>query len=215
LVFRLTALLVAPAIYLGLARAGKLGCSRSVVERRKRRHKVGAKEVGVTTIDKEGMIQEAAEALYARNPDWVTFYREMWGLEGVIRRHYPTLETLSLFEETETYGQVQRMLRKLREYRPLKAPENATEEDMTKKEKAAEAEDKDTSEPPQVITIRLPRCLHDALRVEAHEHRTSMNKLCISKLMQLIDAEMVPSETFGVPKVSAAKRRKSGRGVDL
>ena len=83
----------------------------------------------MTTIDKEGMIQQAAETLYARNPDWVTFYREIWGLQGVIRRHYPTLETLSLFEETETYRQVQRMLRKLREHRPPKAAEDAIEEE--------------------------------------------------------------------------------------
>ena len=84
-----------------------------------------------------------------------------------------------------------------------------------RKEKAAEAEERDPSEPPQVITIRLPRCLHDALRVEAHEHRTSMNKLCISKLLQLIDAEMVPGETFGAPEADAEKRKRSRRGVDL
>ncbi len=45
-----------------------------------------------------------------------------------------------------------------------------------------------------MITVRLPKSLHEALRVEAHEHRTSMNKLCISKLLQFIDAENVPSE---------------------
>jgi hypothetical protein len=30
--------------------------------------------------------------------------------------------------------------------------------------------------------------------VEAHEHCTSMNKLCISKLLQFIESERVPNE---------------------
>ena len=32
------------------------------------------------------------------------------------------------------------------------------------------------------------------LREEAYEHRTSMNKLCISKLLQIIDKELMPEE---------------------
>ena len=167
----------------------------------------------MTTIDKEEMIQHTAETLYARHPDWVTFYREIWGLQGVIRRHYPTPATLSLFEETETYRQVQRMLRKLREHKSPKAAEDAIEEE--RKEAAAETEDRDTSEPPQVITIRIPRCLHDALREEAHEHRTSMNKLCISKLLQVIDAEMVPRETYRRDGGGRGQEKKERRGVDL
>ena len=46
-----------------------------------------------------------------------------------------------------------------------------------------------------MITVRLPKSLHEALRDEAHEHRTSMNKLCISKLLQFIDSEQVPTES--------------------
>ena len=44
-----------------------------------------------------------------------------------------------------------------------------------------------------VITVRLPESLHESLRIEAHEHHTSMNKLCISKLLQLIEENMIPS----------------------
>jgi len=51
------------------------------------------------------------------------------------------------------------------------------------------------SEPTRVITIRLPRSMHDALKTEAHEHETSMNKLCISKLLQFIDNRLVPCDT--------------------
>ena len=53
----------------------------------------------------------------------------------------------------------------------------------------------DEEEPTRVITVRLPKSLHEALRVEAHEHQTSMNKLCISKLLQFIDGDKVPTET--------------------
>ena len=54
---------------------------------------------------------------------------------------------------------------------------------------------KEEAEPTKVITVRLPKSLHEALSVEAHEHHTSMNKLCISKLLQFIDRHMIPAET--------------------
>ena len=69
-------------------------------------------------------------------------------------------------------------------------------------------------EPTRVVTVRIPRSLHDALRVEAHEHRTSMNKLCISKLLQFIDTGMVPAESAGAMEQEAATMA-SGSGVDL
>ena len=151
----------------------------------------------MTKIDKDETIRDVAEALFARKPDWVTFYREILGLHGAIRRHYPTLEALAAFEETDTYREVQQMLRKLRERRPPpKDMANPPRED-------AESEPK--AEPTRVVTVRIPRSLHDALRVEAHEHRTSMNKLCISKLLQFIDTGMVPAET---PARRSRRRRR-------
>ena len=53
----------------------------------------------------------------------------------------------------------------------------------------------ETAEPTRVITVRLPKSLHESLRDEAYEHRTSMNKLCISKLLQFIDGQQVPPES--------------------
>ena len=125
-----------------------------------------------STIEKQEEIKQAAEALYATNPDWVTFYREILGLRGMIRRRYPTLEGLTEFEQTEVYQSIQLMLTDLRKQAVTADPE----------------------EPTRVITVRIPKSLHEALRIEAHEHRTSMNKLCISKLLQFIDNEMVPTE---------------------
>jgi predicted HicB family RNase H-like nuclease len=126
-----------------------------------------------TTIHGQDHVVRAAEHLYAKDPDWVTFYREILGLRGIMRRHYPTLEALAEFQAVEGYQQIQQMLNELRKRKSL--PGEAVE-------------------PTLVITVRIPKSLHEALRVEAFEHRTSMNKLCISKLLQFIDNERVPAE---------------------
>ena len=85
-----------------------------------------------------------------------------------------TPEALATFKQTDEYNRSQQMLAKLRE--PGGTPPDENEE------------------PTRVITVRLPKSLHEALRVEAHEHCVSMNKLCISKLLQFIDNELVPSD---------------------
>jgi len=110
---------------------------------------------------------------YARNPDWVAFYREILGVQGIVRQVFNTRELLAQFEQTDTYLEIQHMLSRLRE---RKTPHS------------------EPREPTRVITVRLPRSLHESLRVEAYEHRTSMNRLCISKLLQFIDNGMVPAE---------------------
>ena len=125
-------------------------------------------------VEKQQDVLAQARDLFAANPDWITFYREILGLRGVARRYYSTPESLSEFEQTPAYVEIQDMLTRLRE-RTI---------DPAKVE-----------EPTRVITVRLPKCLHDALKREAHEHQTSMNKLCISKLLQIIDGNLVPSDT--------------------
>lgn len=126
------------------------------------------------TDDKQMEVKRTAEDLYAQAPDWVTFYREIFGLRGIARRMFPTREALAAFEQTEAYQEILQMLTKLRGQGPLAM---------------------DPDEPTRVITVRLPKSLHEALRAEAHEHRTSMNKLCISKLLQFIDNAKVPAES--------------------
>lgn len=125
------------------------------------------------TTDKQAEVQRFATQLFEESADWVTFYREILGRHGIVRRMYPDLEALAAFEQTETYQEIQRMLAQLRRRGPF-AP---TEE-----------------EPTRVITVRVPKSLHEALRSEAHDRHTSMNTLCISKLLQFIDNEAVPSD---------------------
>ena len=119
-------------------------------------------------------ITRTVEQLYAQGPDWITFYREILGLRGVVRHVFPSQEMLAAFEQTEAYQEILHMLTKLREQGTTTV---------------------DDGESTRVITVRLPKSLHETLRAEAHEHRTSMNKLCISKLLQIIDNDKVPSET--------------------
>ncbi len=138
-------------------------------------------------------IKAAAEKLYAAKANWITFYREILGLRGMIRRFYPTMPALAKFERTEAYREIQRMLAELRKRNP---PRKDPKEALSIDELQAIGEDT------RVITVRIPKSLHDTLRIEAYEHRTSMNKLCISKLLQFIDNDQVP-DAFGDEKEEA------------
>jgi len=127
----------------------------------------------VETREKYQEVFGVAERLYQQNPDWVTFFREILGINGAVRQAFPDPESLSQFEQSEEFTKIQHMLAKLRERRGDAA---------------------ESKEPTRVITVRLPKSLHESLRTEAHERHTSMNKLCISKLLQIVDEELVPTE---------------------
>ena len=125
-----------------------------------------------TTQDKYQEVLSVAEDLCRQDTDWVTFFREVLGIDGIVRKAFPEQERLVPFENSEEFAAIQRMLTKLREKR---------------------LSNTDT-EPTRVITVRLPKSVHEFLRTEAGEKRTSMNKLCISKLLQVIEDEFVPTE---------------------
>ncbi len=118
--------------------------------------------------DRKQEAYRIALALYKQNPDWVTYFREILGIGGVARRLFPEDKDLLEFEKTEEHAEIQLMLARLRQ----------------NSDNRAEAQ-----EPTRVITVRLPKSLHEALQAQAHLHQTSMNKLCISKLLQVIDDE--------------------------
>jgi len=128
------------------------------------------------STEKYQQILQSARQLYEQEPDWVTFFREVLGVDGFVRQAFPSLEELTSFEKSPEYEQIQKWLVKLREQRT-----------------ASDGE----SEPTRVITVRLPKSMHEYLRTEAHDLRTSMNKLCISKLLQVIEQDLVPTERGG------------------
>ena len=121
-------------------------------------------------------VLEVAETLYRQNPDWVTFFREVLGVEGTVRKAFPTFDELTAFEQSPQFDKIQKLLVRLREKRS-----NVDVE----------------TEPTRVITVRLPKSMHEYLRTEAHDLRTSMNKLCISKLLQVIEQDLIPAERSG------------------
>ncbi len=119
--------------------------------------------------DRKQEAYRIALAMYNQNPDWVTFFREILGIGGVVRRLFSEDGALLEFEKSNEHSEIQLMLARLRQ-----KSDNRSE----------------TPEPTRVITVRLPQSLHEALQAEAHLYQTSMNKLCISKLLQVIDGEL-------------------------
>lgn len=122
--------------------------------------------------------------------DWITFFREVLGNDGVVRKAFPNYNDLVEFERSDEFEQIQQMLVKLREQRI-----------------AADAE----TEPTRVITVRLPKSMHEYLRSEAHDLHTSMNKLCISKLLQVIEEDKIPNERAGGNKTPQASGNTPGK----
>ncbi|TWT29963.1 hypothetical protein [Blastopirellula retiformator] len=134
---------------------------------------VGTMAPQASVAEKKQEALRVARDLFRQSPDWVTFFREILGVEGVVRRLFNVPEQLNDFEKCEEYGEIQLMIAKLRERTSVQA---------------------ESKEPTRVITVRLPKSLHESLRVEAHTRRTSMNKLCISKLLQVVDDSMIPND---------------------
>lgn len=123
---------------------------------------------------KQQEVYRIAHELFSQEPDWIIFFREVLGLDGVIHQAFPQADQRVQFERTEEYAEIQNMLAQLREQ---------------------EKEEPSAQEPTRVITIRLPRSLHESLRAEAHERRTSMNRLCIAKLLKPVDEQLIPGRT--------------------
>lgn len=123
------------------------------------------------------VVKVAAE-LFGVAPTWVAFFREVLAREGVIASLFPQAEDRKAFQLTDEFGQVLDMLTALRS-RDL--PEN------------------DRTEVQRMITVRIPKCVHDYICDEANSLQVSVNKLCISRLLQRSDERMIPT--------SAQKRR--------
>jgi predicted HicB family RNase H-like nuclease len=128
---------------------------------------------GVVVDERVQAIQEKAHELFQAQKNWAIFFREILGTSGIVHKLYTDGQSLAAFEKTRDYMRLQEMLCQLRDVngQPPKPEEEGT----------------------RVITVRLPSCVHQALKDEAHARDTSMNQLCISKLLQRIDAEARPT----------------------
>ena len=102
--------------------------------------------------------------------DWEVFFREIMSMDGLIHRLFPTQTERRQFETTAEYVEIQHIMAEMRGRRKRRQQQR---------------------EKTRMITVRLPESLHASLQQEADEMSTSMNKLCISKLLQIIDEQLV------------------------
>jgi predicted HicB family RNase H-like nuclease len=119
-------------------------------------------------VHKATAVLQVAERLYGMDPEWVVFFREVLGVEGIVRRNFNEPESLVRFECSPQYARIREMLDSLRSRQQEKSAERETQ---------------------RVVTVRMPRTLHETLKNEAGLLRVSVNTLCISKLMKLLDEQ--------------------------
>ena len=108
--------------------------------------------------------------LYRQTPDWVTFFRETLGVGGIARSLFPTQDEYVAFEASSEFAGVQRLLGLLRQTTSRAA-----------------------QEPTRVITIRLPKSLHDELKSQSKDLGISMNKMCVSRLAATLFVAKYPT----------------------
>lgn len=113
-------------------------------------------------------VLQVAERLHAMDPEWVVFFREVLGVEGIVRRTFSAPDALMRFECTPQYARIREMLDGLR---------------------ARQQDNQAHRETQRVVTVRMPRSLHETLKSEAEQMRVSVNTLCISKLVKLLDQQ--------------------------
>ena len=130
-------------------------------------------------------VLQVAKPLFHEKPDWVTFFRETLGVKGAARAVFPSQEEYVLFEQSAEFAEIQKMVASLRTRKAGGSKNEAT----------------------RVITVRLPESLHEALKAEASDHNTSMNKLCISKLLQvLVENEKSSEKSTGPTPLSSTRQ---------
>jgi hypothetical protein len=125
-----------------------------------------------TTEERCRVVCALASELFGVSPTWTAFYREVFGRDGLIRALFNSADDQLAYEESEAPDQLLEMLTVLRS-RDL--PEN------------------DPTEAQRMITIRLPLSLHNVICDEANELEVSVNKLCISRMLQPLDSRMIPN----------------------
>ena len=69
----------------------------------------------------------------------------------------------------------------------------------------------DPNDPQRMITVRLPKSLHEAMCEEATRLNISVNRLCISRMLQLLDPAMIP-ETNSKPRGCKPRTRSKASG---
>ena len=123
----------------------------------------------ISTEQRRQAVQKALAMSWETN-DWQDFFREIMSMQGLIHQMFPSVTQRREFETTPEYVEIQHMMAEMRGRRKKRSQDR---------------------EKTRMITVRLPESLHASLQHEADQLDTSMNKLCISKLLQIIDKQLV------------------------
>ncbi|MCM2372792.1 hypothetical protein [Aporhodopirellula aestuarii] len=119
-------------------------------------------------------VLKLAEEAFAKTGSWVVFYRTMLAPGGVVDQLYEDAESRRYFETTPEFAELLEMLTAMRSQDESSAG---------------------THEPTRVITIRIPRSMHEATIREANELELSINAYCVTKLLQPANARFTPLES--------------------
>lgn len=120
----------------------------------------------VLKIDAIDTVMHLAQMTYEKRPNWVQFARTV---NDAIALAFNTGEERIAFHASAHGHKIRGMIARLRSQ-----PDQNPEKEITR-----------------VITVRLPASLHEALVLEAADRRTSLNNLCITKLLQGVQDELV------------------------
>ena len=112
---------------------------------------------------KQESIVAAARDLFERNVPWLKFHQAVYGLGGIIASAYPEREQRRTFFETEHGKRCNAMLQSLRQ------------------EQGEETANDDAI---QVVTVRMPRHLHEKLKEDSRGRNVSLNRWCLKLLSE-------------------------------
>ncbi len=114
-----------------------------------------------------------AEEAFAKTGSWVVFFRAVLGVGGVVQTLFLDLDERRRF---------------------IDGPEHAALHEMLAAVRSQDTSKANAAEPERMITIRIPKSLHELLVDEAKGCNLSINKLCISKLLQPANDRFVPEQ---------------------
>ena len=117
-------------------------------------------------------VLQVAERLYAMQPEWVVFFHEVLGVNGIVRRTFSDPASLVRFECSPQYARIRELI------------------DALRNRQRSETQDENSPRISQrIVTVRMPKEVHETLKAEASQMRVSVNTLCISKLINLLDGK--------------------------
>ncbi len=126
-------------------------------------------------IERRGsQVLRLAEEAFAMTGSWVVFYRTMLAPGGIVDQIFDTKEARRYFETTVEFAELLEMVTAIR---------------------SQDDSGNNAHEPSRVITVRMPRSMHEATIREAEELELSINAYCLTKLLQAANPRFTPLES--------------------